>query len=207
MARLNTLILNIARQITTDAELERLLFSAASTSLSREEYAELTRLISRYLYKSGATGYAWQSQLVGRPLTRQSLTSLVQRAGQMGQKLTSLLTGILEGRPEGITVTLEGVLAQSALLQEVTHGQLVSAEEHGLNWKIWVHAGEGKKERPAHAALHRVVKQADEYYDIGDGVEVLAPHDWTVPNPAWHFMNCRCQVIYLPSPEALDSLA
>lgn len=198
MARLNALITQVQLKARNDRRLAVLLGSLATGTITTNDFKEFQTLVGRLLYLSEFTGYKWQSEVVSRTLTRDGLLEIARQSKDGATVLTERIASTLEKRPELGQVIRESVLGQSAVNEHVGLGQVISADEAGLKYKTWLHLGSGKEDRLDHVALDGLTIPKDEFFVLGDGTEVTAPHDYNNGGPE-HFMWCGCQVIYTNS--------
>lgn len=196
--KLNTLILGIQNKVRGDRVLSGLLASIATGKATSSDIREFTRLVVKLFYISEVTGYRWQHEAVSRSLTRDGLLALATKAKDKGVTIADSLTDTLGNNPMLMGLVKDSVLGQSTILEGVGTGQLLSAEEAGLGFKTWRHLGLGEESRPDHLALDGVTIPKDEFFTLGDGTQVIAPHDWG-RGSAKHFMWCSCQILYTNS--------
>lgn len=189
------MITQVQLKARNDRRLAVLLGSLATGTITTTDFKEFQTLVGTLLYLSEFTGYKWQSGVINRAITRDGLLEIATQSKEGAAVLTERIAATLEKRPELGQVIRESVLGQSAVNEHVGLGQLVSAEEAGLNYKTWLHLGSGKEDRPDHLALDGLTLPKDELFMLGDGTEVTAPHDYSNGGPE-HFMWCGCQVIY-----------
>lgn len=182
-----------------DASLERVLFRIAKRTVTAADIELLTAVIRRIYFSSSLVGYLVQSQVaraaVSRFGTQYSLALAEAKAGVVPERVVDTLTE----HPELVQV-VKGMLAGNSVKEGFAKGQGASAQELGLDWKMWLRTVEPRTgERRAHSVLEGKIIPRDEKFSLPSGELVDAPHDWSIANPAYEWTNCGHQVLYVPS--------
>lgn len=178
-------------------ELLQALRKLAAETHSSADMAVVSKAILELLRSSSLVGYLTQAELVSLAASTEGAMYAINRVLPLVDVLVGRIESSLVGHPERERL-FASLLIKGATLQGFTQGQVAAAETLQLTQKKWLHLGNPKEPRPVHLALHGVTLPADGLFTLGSGAQVLAPHDWSVPNPAAEWVNCSCQVVYVP---------
>ena len=105
---------------------------------------------------------------------------------EVRRNINSKIDGLSIVRARVIAVTETGNLTN-----EIDNG---IATETGMKTKTWIHTGIGKNDRPNHVALNGKTIPIDDYFDLGNGIKALYPHDPSLP--VGEVANCFCLIVY-----------
>lgn len=179
-----------------DGQLTRALFRISKKTFTADDILVLTAFIRRVYFASSLTGYSIQSGLARKDITRYGAFYSLQLADDKAKVVPDKVIETLTKSPEFRLVVNE-MLSGNAVREGFGKGQAASAAENALTKKTWIRTGESVTgENRPHSILEGVTIPASEKFLLPEGYEVDAPHDWSIPNPAKSWINCRHAAVY-----------
>lgn len=125
--------------------------------------------------------------------TRKKLNTIISEGQKIGISHQEMVENIMNA-VDDMSEYRASTIARTETKTSINTTSYDGAKKIGMEEKCWIHIGGKKTSRENHKILKNKWIDIDDYYDLGNGIKALYPHEAGLP--ASEVVNCRCLIIF-----------